>query len=156
MATREAVNNKTIEIRPNKGINPFPILFLILVSLCAVWGYNEVKVREDNSILTMSIIDGKDIGTQYSHAIEEHQYDAIRAQNCFDKYGHAQIWYNWFRDNWLYVCQDETGQVFLKVVKKLFGRLEELTKYPKDMVFNLEDIEKILIDQGSELKWIKP
>lgn len=96
------------------------------------------------------------VGTQYSHAVARHGAGAEAARRCFDQHGNAMRWYNPFRDNYILVCQERPGeQVYLRIVKRINGKIQELTTYPKDHVYWLEDIAKILEDQGAVLQWVK-
>ena len=96
------------------------------------------------------------VGTQYSHALERHKQGAIDAQRCFDDKGHSFVTYNPFKDSYVYGCQDDTGQVYYRVLRYIKGRLEEISKYPKSQCFSLDEGLQILLDQGAEIRWIKP
>jgi hypothetical protein len=96
------------------------------------------------------------VGLTVSHALTRHQQGAIDARNCFDQHGNAMRWYNPFRDNYIMVCQERPGeQVYMRIIRRINGKLEELTAYPKDHCYWLEDVAKILEDQGSVLEWTR-
>lgn len=96
------------------------------------------------------------VGLAYSHALTRHQQGAIDAQNCFDQHGNAMRYYNPFRDVFILVCQERPGeQVYLRIVRLIRGKVEEITKYPKDNCYWLEDLAKVLEDQGAVLEWMR-
>lgn len=97
------------------------------------------------------------VGLQYSHAVARHGSDAADAARCFDQHGNVMRWYNPFRDTYILVCQEAPGEpVYLRVVRMIRGKVEELTRYRKDNCYWLEDIAKVLEDQGAVLQWVKP
>jgi hypothetical protein len=95
------------------------------------------------------------VGTLYSHAIARHAQDAVNARRCFDERGNSQRWYNPFRDNYVLVCV-EGDNLYLRVVRRIRGKLEELTSYRKDGYHTLEDLGKYLDDQGAVMEWARP
>lgn len=108
-------------------------------------------------LLLLIVLAAVVVGLQYSHAVARHGSDAINAAKCFDQHGITQRWYNPFRDTYILVCQEAPGEpVYLRVVRMIRGKVEELTRYRKDNCYWLEDIAKILEDQGAILQWVKP
>mgnify|MGYP006921298006 CR=1 FL=1 len=95
------------------------------------------------------------IGTALSHAVK-HGLDAIAARECFDRHGQVQLWWNPVRNNFVSVCQDESGNIFLRIIKQIQGKPEEITAFRKDGYHYLEDLAKLLRDQGGILRWSKP
>lgn len=95
------------------------------------------------------------VGIALSHALI-HGKDAIDARNCFDNRGPVMRWFNPFRETYIMVCQEQDGgPVYLRVLRRVKGKIEEITAYRKDQVFHLEDMAKILEDQGAVLEWVK-
>lgn len=95
------------------------------------------------------------VGYAYDHAAK-HGPDALRAQECFDRLGHNAVYFNPGRDNWLYICQDEGGNIFIRVVKLINGKLEQLTQYRKAGYRSMADLDELLTDAGDVLSWVRP
>lgn len=95
------------------------------------------------------------VGIGLSHALK-HGQDAIDARNCFDQDGNAMRWFNPFKESYVMVCQErDGGPVYLRVLRRIQGKVEEFTAYRKDGVYHLEDMAKILEDQGAILEWTR-
>lgn len=96
------------------------------------------------------------VGTRYSHALARHAQDAVDARRCFDQHGPVMRFYNPFRDVYIMVCQERDGDpIYLRVLRRIRGKVEEITSYRKDRYYHVEDITKYLEDQGAILEWIK-
>ena len=133
----------------------FPWAGPLLIALAVVAGFNFIATRAENAALDGVYLATVTVDRTTSHAYQEHKEGAVRAWNCFDNIGHSFMMYNWFRGNWIKVCQDETKQVYFQIVRRIRGVVSESTAYPKDGVFDLEIAAKILLDQGATPTWVR-
>ena len=132
-----------------------PAIVWLVVVLVALVAYAFAAPRIENASIDGAYLASVTVDRSESHAYTRHKADAIAAWRCFDEIGHSFMVFNWWRNNYIKVCQDETGQVYFQVLRRIHGKVRESTAYKKDDVFDLEIAAKILIDQNVEVRWVK-
>jgi hypothetical protein len=131
-----------------------PLLLLAVFGLAGMYALGFISERQDNAGAMMA---APTVDRSVSHALERHQQGAVSAWNCFDNRGAAFTMFNWWRNSWTRVCQDDNSkQVYFQILRKVNGKIQETTAYPKDGVFDLSTAAQILIDQGAVPTWVRP